>query len=640
MANPKLLLVDADPRSIRVLGVSLRLSGYRVTTSGDAVDALAKAESIAPDFVLCDTRLPQTDAYSLVRAFRSRPESARIPVILLSSKESAEERKRGLDLGVEDYLTKPVVVGELLARIHLVLARRLRENIAAEPPPGGGRTRFSGSTQELPMVDLLQTFDATGRSGVVHLRSGVQEADLYFRDGKVVDAELGRLRGEEAVYRVLMWDDASFDIELKSITLENVVGGSTEEILMEGMRRLDAWGLLRERLQPVASLFEVDHAQVLEQLNGVVRLLDVKQPTSDARPDRPFELSALSNITRGLLVPGPEAGPRPEEGNRLPADTRASEPTPVAAAFASSVEAPVARAVEPSSQVSAPQSESEDREEERKSGHAPSAPFFGDVALADHGAQQGTSLLPTTREVEPREQAFDDDMAAAGVPHTQSHRRRFATVTIAAAALAAALLAPAALRTLRGLQWDGGSDARLASARAALSAPSDLPATQPAIPAVPAAPENVAPPAEVAPAKAVVEGAGAPLTGTEPAPPSLPSVVAPGGGLAASLAGLPDGRVMREKALDTKPTAGGQSPAVLAAEQALMQGKTEQGLALARQASIDNPADAEAWLTLAAANEASGNAAGAREAYVKCVSQAHTASVMHCRVLGRVLASK
>ncbi|MDP9037169.1 MAG: DUF4388 domain-containing protein, partial [Myxococcota bacterium] len=421
MANPKLLLVDADPRSVRVLGVSLRSSGYRLTTSSDAIDALAKAESIAPDLVLCDTRLPKTDGYALVRALRARPESARLPVILLSTTDSAEERKRGAELAVDDFLTKPVVVGELLARMQLVLARRLRETIAAAPH---GRARFSGSTQELPMVDLLQTFDDTGRSGVVHLRSGVQEAELYFRDGRVVDAELGRLRGEEAVYRVLMWREASFDIELKTITLENVIGGTTEEITMEGMRRLDAWGLLRERLQPVASLFEVDHAQILEQLNGVVRLLDVNKSSSDTGRDDPFQLSALSGITRGLLVPGPEASPDALSANSHREDRRisaqATESDHVAARRPSPADVPVQHATHASASLEEEREEADDEEEELEplsSGHAPSAAFFGDVVAESQGAPGGTSLLPTTREVRASaERPFEDDMAAAGVP--------------------------------------------------------------------------------------------------------------------------------------------------------------------------------------------------------------------------------
>ena len=67
VAKQKLLLVDADPRSVRVLEVSLKKAGYSVTTATDGLDALAKIESLTPDLVLSDTRLPKLDGYTLVR---------------------------------------------------------------------------------------------------------------------------------------------------------------------------------------------------------------------------------------------------------------------------------------------------------------------------------------------------------------------------------------------------------------------------------------------------------------------------------------------------------------------------------------------------------------------------------------------
>ena len=70
MAKQKLLLVDADPRSVRVLEVSLKKAGYSVTTATDGLDALAKIESLTPDLVLSDTRLPKLDGYSLVRKLK------------------------------------------------------------------------------------------------------------------------------------------------------------------------------------------------------------------------------------------------------------------------------------------------------------------------------------------------------------------------------------------------------------------------------------------------------------------------------------------------------------------------------------------------------------------------------------------
>jgi DNA-binding response OmpR family regulator len=314
VAKQKLLLVDADPRSVRVLEVSLKKAGYSVTTATDGLDALAKIESLTPDLVLSDTRLPKLDGYTLVRKLKERPEWASIPIVFLTSQKSIEDKIRGLELGVEDYLTKPIFVRELIARVNLLLARRTQENIATTRGTSSGRTRFAGSTSDMAVVDLLQTFEVSRKSGVVHLRSSGQEGHVYFRDGKVVDAELGRLRGEEAIYRALIWNEANFEVEFRAVANEDVIGGSTQAILMEGMRRVDEWGRLCEQLPPLVTIFEIDHGQLLErlneipdELNGILRLFDGKRTLSDVVDDSPFEdLSTLSTITKlyfeGLLV--------------------------------------------------------------------------------------------------------------------------------------------------------------------------------------------------------------------------------------------------------------------------------------------------------------------------------------------------
>jgi DNA-binding response OmpR family regulator len=314
VAKQKLLLVDADPRSVRVLEVSLRKAGYSVTTAADGLDALAKIESLTPDLILSDTRLPKLDGYTLVRKLKERVEWAGIPVVFLTSQKSIEDKIRGLELGVEDYLTKPIFVRELIARVNLLLARRTQENIAANRSTLTGRTRFAGSTQDMAVVDLLQTFEVSRKSGVVHLRSGAQEGHIYFREGKIIDAELGRLRGEEAIYRALIWNEANFEVEFKAIANEDIIGGSTQAILMEGMRRVDEWGRLCEQLPPLTSVFEIDHAQLLErlneipdELNGILKLFDGKRTLADVVDDSPFEdLSTLSTVTKlyfeGLLV--------------------------------------------------------------------------------------------------------------------------------------------------------------------------------------------------------------------------------------------------------------------------------------------------------------------------------------------------
>ena len=318
MAKKQLLLVDADPRSVRVLEVSLKKAGYSVTTATDGQDALAKIEFSTPDLILSDTRLPRLDGYELVRRLKEHAEFAQLPVVFLTSQKSIEDKIRGLELGVEDYLTKPIFVRELIARVNLLLARRTQEKMATSMPTSR-RTRLSGSLEDMGVVDLLQTFEVSRKSGIARISDGRRETRVFFRDGKVVDAELGRLRGEEAVYRALIWISGSFEVEFCPVANEDIIPTSTQGLLMEGMRRVDEWGRLLEQLPSLKTIFEVDHEQLVErlneipdELNGILRLFDGKRTLIDVVDESPFEdLSTLSTITKlyfeGLLVIGQAA---------------------------------------------------------------------------------------------------------------------------------------------------------------------------------------------------------------------------------------------------------------------------------------------------------------------------------------------
>ena len=215
----KLLLVDADPRSVRVLEVSLKKAGYSVTTATDGLDALAKIESLDPG------PRPHRHAPAQARRLRARPQAqgepewAAIPVVFLTSQKSIEDKIRGLELGVEDYLTKPIFVRELIARVNLLLARRTQENIAAQTHDA---RRAADALQRVdlrtwPSSTCSRPSRSRARAASSTCKTATQEAHIYFREGKVVDAELGRLRGEEAIYRALIWNEAQFEVEFCAV---------------------------------------------------------------------------------------------------------------------------------------------------------------------------------------------------------------------------------------------------------------------------------------------------------------------------------------------------------------------------------------------------------------------------------------
>ncbi|UQA56460.1 response regulator [Polyangium aurulentum] len=363
MAKQQLLLVDADPRSLRVLEVSLKKAGYSVTTAHDGADALAKIELSTPDLILSDTRLANVDGYALVRRLKERSEWASIPVVFLTSQKSIEDKIRGLELGVEDYLTKPIFVRELIARVNLLLARRTREGIATKQQHQTGRddrTRFSGRVADMGVVDLLQTFEVSRKSGICHIRNAGQEAHVFFRDGKVVDATLGRLVGEEAVYRALLWNDGSFEVEFCRVDNTDVIGTSTQGLLMEGMRRVDEWGRLLEALPPLTTVFEVNAEELVDrlneipdELNGILKLFDGRRDLMAVVDTSPFEdLSTLSTISKlyfeGLLLPVATSPSLPPEDAMVGGDGAHEAEGPATAAVRSLSTSVSSRALVPS----------------------------------------------------------------------------------------------------------------------------------------------------------------------------------------------------------------------------------------------------------------------------------------------------
>ena len=123
MADVTVLLVDDDPVIMRLLEVNFEMEGYRVATATDGAQALERIYADRPDLVICDIMMPLVNGLEVVERLRQSDDDAlrRLPVILLSAKAQASEVQKGLDVGADDYITKPFDPLELVERVQALL---------------------------------------------------------------------------------------------------------------------------------------------------------------------------------------------------------------------------------------------------------------------------------------------------------------------------------------------------------------------------------------------------------------------------------------------------------------------------------------------------------------------------------------
>ena len=127
-----ILLIDDTPLITQVLEPALAREGYEVLVSSDGVDGLKLAFSHHPDIVICDLMMPRMDGYKFMQALKAHPETNDVPVILMTSRASAEEEHRALKEGFVDFIGKPAMPIRVLAKIKMVLAIQERKRQAAQ----------------------------------------------------------------------------------------------------------------------------------------------------------------------------------------------------------------------------------------------------------------------------------------------------------------------------------------------------------------------------------------------------------------------------------------------------------------------------------------------------------------------------
>jgi len=123
--KPRILVVDDEPDALELIGFNLRTAGFDISTAEDGEQALKMARALQPDLILLDVMLPEIDGLEVCKIIRRDPAISGIPVIMLTAKAAEVDRVLGLELGADDYVTKPFSPRELVLRVKNMLKRGL-----------------------------------------------------------------------------------------------------------------------------------------------------------------------------------------------------------------------------------------------------------------------------------------------------------------------------------------------------------------------------------------------------------------------------------------------------------------------------------------------------------------------------------
>jgi DNA-binding response OmpR family regulator len=204
-SKAKILVVDDEPDALELIGFNLKAAGYEVITAEDGNEALKKARSFAPDLILLDLMIPEVDGLEVCKILRRDEATGAIPIIMVTAKAAELDRVLGLELGANDYVTKPFSPRELVLRV---------KNLLQRPGPTKEKTNrydigdltidigrhvvsVSGKPVELTATEFKLLVTLAERRGRVQSRErlllDVWEYDTMV-DTRTVDTHMRRLR--------------------------------------------------------------------------------------------------------------------------------------------------------------------------------------------------------------------------------------------------------------------------------------------------------------------------------------------------------------------------------------------------------------------------------------------------------------
>lgn len=309
--NPRILVVEDEPLLQSMMRDVLETLPATVIEARDGEEALRLVRKEQPNLIILDIMMPGLTGYDVAEALKDDAWTAEIPIIFLSAIGTPDQKVRGLELGADDFLTKPVDPNELKARVRAIL-RRIPPVAAEAPTPRPSVA--TGQLQAMSLPTLTRSMELDRRSARMVFSKDREIGEVVFVNGRITRAFQGPRKGDAAMYHLLTWEEGSFDM-LPYVEGASPAGGevtaSNEVLLQEGARRLEEISGLLAGLPGPEALLEVPESvragvreQVSPEAAGLMNLLDGTRSLDQVAANSSFDAWTTLTILHRLLRVG------------------------------------------------------------------------------------------------------------------------------------------------------------------------------------------------------------------------------------------------------------------------------------------------------------------------------------------------
>jgi len=233
----KILVADDEPHIVKLVQIPLLAMGHEVIKAYDGSEAWEKLESHLPSLVISDVMMPGKNGFELLELARQEQKTQTIPFIFLTARTTIKDKVKGFEMGVDDYITKPFHIQELIVRVNANLNRietiqHLKKKI--DQPEG-----LYGNLKLLSIPNIIQVMQLSWKTGVLNITNGIVSGRLYLKEGNLIHAVCQNLRGEDAVYRILSWKNGTFNFKEENLNIKQTIIDISQSIMLEGIRQVD-----------------------------------------------------------------------------------------------------------------------------------------------------------------------------------------------------------------------------------------------------------------------------------------------------------------------------------------------------------------------------------------------------------------